>query len=108
MMFFSRERCRTIWLRRVTWRRNACVSNPDLWQKAAGIKLRQYAGIDLVSFDLRCNKADLLGISNGDPADVRGDHFGYRSRIAGRLDNHNVALRKPRANSCSGSRRMMM
>jgi hypothetical protein len=23
MMFFSRERCRTIWLRRVTWRRSA-------------------------------------------------------------------------------------
>jgi len=26
MMFFSRERCRTIWLRRVTWRRSACVA----------------------------------------------------------------------------------
>jgi hypothetical protein len=26
-MFFSRERWRTIWLRRVTWRRSACVAS---------------------------------------------------------------------------------
>jgi hypothetical protein len=25
--FFSRERCRTIWLRRVTWRRSACLAS---------------------------------------------------------------------------------
>jgi len=39
------------------------VGDPHLGQKAAGIELHQYAGIDCVGFDLRMrNKADLLWI----------------------------------------------
>jgi hypothetical protein len=106
-MFFSRERCRTIWLRRVTWRRNAC--DPNLRQEAAGIELGQYAGIDLIGFDLRMrNEADLLRVSDYDPTDVRSDHRGNRGRIASGFDDNNVALGQLLANSSSGSRRMMI
>src|SRR6266513_1846522 len=50
MMCF-RERCRTIWFRRVTWRRKACVARSAIQtsgKKAAGIELGQHAGIGLI------------------------------------------------------------
>jgi hypothetical protein len=69
------------------------VGDPDLRQEAAGIELGQYAGIDLVGLDLRMrNKADLLWIGDNDPTDVRSDHRGNRSCIAGSFDDDNVAL----------------
>src|SRR5215813_7441664 len=94
MMFFSRERWRTIWLRRVTSRRSArVVGDPDLRQKAAGVKLRQYTSIDLIGFDLGVsNEADLFGVGDNHPTDVRSDHCGNRSRIAGGFDNDDVAV----------------
>src|SRR5499427_1240816 len=68
------------------------VGDPDLRQKAAGIELRQHAGVDLIGFDLRIrNEADLLRIGDNNPADVRSDHCGNRSRIAGGFDDDNVA-----------------
>ena len=30
------------------------IGDPDLRQKAAGVELRQYAGIDLIGLDLAC------------------------------------------------------
>src|SRR5215470_4481272 len=38
------------------------------------------------------NEADLLRIGDHDPADVRSDHCGNRSRIAGGFDDDNVAV----------------
>ena len=59
------------------------VGDPDLRQKAAGVELRQHAGVDLIGFDLRMrNEADLLRIGDYNPADVRSVHGGNRSRIA--------------------------
>ena len=55
MTFFSRDRWRTIWLRRVTCRRSAWVGSsgdPDFRQEAAGIELRKHAGVDRVGLDL--------------------------------------------------------
>jgi hypothetical protein len=71
------------------------VGDPYLGQKAAGIELCQYAGIDRVGFDLRMrNKADLLRIGDDHPADVRADHRGDRGGIAGCLDHDDVVLRQ--------------
>src|SRR5215813_6291983 len=94
MMFFSRERWRTIWLRRVTSRRlRRLVGDPDLRQKAAGVELRQHTSIDLIGFDLGMgNEADLFGVGDNHPADVRSDHCGNRSRIAGGFDDDNIAV----------------
>jgi len=48
------------------------VGDPHLGQKAAGIELHQYAGIDCVGFDLRMrDKADLLWIGDHHPAAAR-------------------------------------
>src|SRR5215813_11138981 len=94
MMFFSRERWRTIWLRRVTSRRlRRLVGDPDLRQKAAGVELRQHTSIDLIGFDLGMgNEADLFGVGDNHPTDVRSDHCGNRSRIAGGFDDDNIAV----------------
>src|ERR1700758_3810349 len=69
------------------------VGDPDLRQKAAGIELGQYPGIDLIGLDLGMrNKPDLLRIGDNYPTDVRSDYRGNRSRIAGGFDDDNVAL----------------
>src|SRR5215831_14626635 len=111
MIFVSRERCRTIWLQRVTWRRSAWVVSSAIQtsgKKAAGIELGQYPGIDLIGLDLGMrNQPDLLRIGDNYPTDVRSDYRGHRSRIAGGFDDDNVALDSCLANSSSGSRRMM-
>src|SRR5215472_8434850 len=81
MMFFSRERLRRL------------VGDPDLRQKAAGVKLRQHTSIDLIGFDLGVgNQADLFGVGDNHPTDVRSDHCGNRSRIAGGFDNDDVVV----------------
>lgn len=54
------------------------IGDPDLRQKAAGVKLRQDAGIDRVGFDFGAsNEIDLLGIGNHHPGHVRADHRRY-------------------------------
>ena len=75
------------------------VGDPDLRQKAASVKLRQHGGIDLIRLDLRMrNQPDLLRIGDDDPADVRSNHCGYRSRVARGFDDDNVAVGQLLAN----------
>src|SRR5215471_6091762 len=62
-------------------------------RQTLGLELRQYTSIDLIGFDLGvCNEPDLLGVGDNDPADVRCEHCGNRSRIAGGFDDDNVAV----------------
>ena len=66
MMFFKRDRCRTIWLRRVTCRRSACVGSSGIQtsgRKPLALKLGEHAGVDRIGLDLRMSDdAHLLWI----------------------------------------------
>ncbi len=71
------------------------VRNPDFWQEAAGIELRQNAGIDRVRLDLGIgDDAHLLRVCDHDFLHVQRDNRGGRGRVAGSLDHHNVARRQ--------------
>jgi hypothetical protein len=69
------------------------VSNPDLRQEAAGVKLGEHAGVDRVGLDLGMgDNPHLLGVGDHDPLHVRADHGGHRRCVAGRLDHDHVVL----------------
>jgi len=78
MMFFKRDRCRTIWLRRVTLaakRLGRLIRYPDFRQKTACIKLGEHAGIDRIGLDLRIgDDAHLFWIRDHNFLDMRRDH----------------------------------
>jgi hypothetical protein len=88
----SRTRLFTSWLRRVTCRRRArrrLVWDPDLGQKARGVELGKYAGIDLVRPGLRSrDQMHLERICSRHPFDLRRKNFQHRCRVACRLDDH--------------------
>ena len=95
MMFFNRERCRTIWLRRhlPAKRLRWLVRNPDLRQKAAGVELSEHAGVDRIGLDVRMgDDAHLLRVCDHDLLDVRRDHRRDRGRVAGRLNDDHLLL----------------
>ena len=71
------------------------IRYPDFRQKAACIELGEHAGVDRIGLDLRMSDdAHLLRVCDHDFLDVRRDHRRDRGRVAGRLDNHDVILRK--------------
>jgi hypothetical protein len=70
----------------------------DLGQEAAGEKLGQQGRIDLVGLSVGvCDPADLLGVGDHDPADMRGEHLDEARGVARRLDHDGIVPGQRRA-----------
>jgi hypothetical protein len=88
-------------LRRFIWDQN-------FWQKAAGVELRQHAGVNRVCLDFGVRDLTHLdGIGDHDPLDIRANYARHRRRIAGPFDDDEIFRDKVAANAVSKLRRMV-
>ena len=85
MMFFSRDRCRTIWLRRVTWRRSA-------WVGSSGI---QTSGRKPLAKSCASTPASIVSVLIFDVRDDAGWRSPLSSRGAGQLPRPRPRCRSP-------------
>ncbi len=83
------------------------IGDPDFRQEAAGIELREHAGVDRIGLDLRMrDEAHLLGVGDHDLLHMRADHARDRRGVAGRFDDDHVLLDKAARKGLRRSRRM--